>query len=743
MIETLDYETFLQSKSFTANPCGIDVPVSELNDKLFDFQRDITRWALKRGRAAVFSQCGTGKTFVQAEWSNQVHKHTGVDVLILAPLAVSHQTILEAKKFGIDINLCESQDDVKPGVNITNYQKLHKLDSKHFGGVALDECFPAGTMVDTPSGEIDIASVQPGDVIYNASGIDTVIATKRRKLDCAVRIKTNTGETFISSKNHPFFTSRGYVFACELKPGDALVETSTAMRLVRGNDCSQNIAGCNEEILRSVLSLEMDIVRPKSQVIDSLPGNMEKDWRCAQVMVSLWGPESGGGNRSVQGAARREWARADISAIHNVFHTWRGVDVRASSLLLQDRHSALNAKNSCRGGRSCAFVKQGKGLSKGRIPYGARVASVEILKQGHHDLERYRDANGFIYFYDIQAARHPSFSIHGYLVHNSSILKSLTGATRTELIEAFARTPYRLACTATPAPNDFVELGNHAQFLGVMSHVEMLATFFVHDGGDTSKWRLKGHAEDAFWKWVAGWAVVLNSPSDLGYENKGFDLPELRMHEHILDMDQDAVFATGRLFPSQSLNLQEQRATKRVSIEDRVKVVADMANASNEPWLIWCDLNDEGDALAKAIPDAVQVAGADKDEFKEASLLGFAAGKIRVLVSKSKIAGFGMNFQVCNNMAFVGINHSFESVYQAIRRCWRFGQTKPVDCHMILMDSERAILGNLKRKELEAERMAEAMLIHMRDIQQEQIHGQVRQRDEFTHNTSIQLPNWI
>jgi DNA modification methylase len=439
----IDYDTFLQSKRLTAAPVGFEA--SDISGQLFPFQRDIVRWALRRGRAAIFADCGLGKTPMQLEWAYRVAEHTGLPVLILAPLAVSAQTAREGEKFGITVTVCQTQSDVRPGVNVTNYEKLHHFEAHAFGGIVLDE---------------------------------------------------------------------------------------------------------------------------------------------------------------------------------------------------------------------------------------------------------------------------------------SSILKAYDGRTRTAIIEAFARTPYRLACTATPAPNDHMELGNHAEFLGVMLRTEMLAMFFVHDGGDTSVWRLKGHAEAEFWAWVCSWAVMLRRPSDLGYADDGFVLPPLTMHQQTVE---STVIPEGYLFAVEAQTLVERRAARKASLGDRVGACAALANADDAPWLIWCDLNAEGDALTKAIPGAVQVAGSDSAERKEQAMLDFAAGRVRVLVTKPSICGFGMNWQHCANVAFVGLSDSYEAFYQAIRRCWRFGQTSEVQCHIITSEAEGAVVANIKRKEREAITMAEGMVNNMHDLNTQAIHGTERQ----------------
>jgi hypothetical protein len=441
----MTYTEFLDSKRILDHPSGFE-PES-LNQALFPFQRDIVRWALRRGRAALFEDCGMGKTLQQLEWANLVSRHQKRPVLILAPLAVAEQTAREGERFGIAVTLAESMEDIKPGVNISNYEKLHRF--------------------------------------------------------------------------------------------------------------------------------------------------------------------------------------------------------------------------------------------------------------------------------------HPAFA--GIVLDESSILKAFDGKTRTQLIDFSRAIPFRLAATATPSPNDFTELGNHAEFLGVMNMPEMLATFFVHDGGETSKWRLKGHAEEEFWKWVASWAVMLRKPSDLGYSDDGFILPPLSLYQHTIPIDTPE----WTLFTVEARSLNDRREARRDSLQERVTQCAHMVNGSNEQWLIWCDLNAESDALYKSIPDSYEVRGSDSAQYKKGALLDFAAGNLRVLVSKPWICGFGMNFQLCHNIAFVGLSDSFEAFYQAVRRCWRFGQTHPVECHIICAETEGAVVRNIERKEKQAEEMARGMVKHMARINQENIHGAVRETVQY------------
>jgi hypothetical protein len=331
-------------------------------------------------------------------------------------------------------------------------------------------------------------------------------------------------------------------------------------------------------------------------------------------------------------------------------------------------------------------------------------------------------------------------SFSGVVLDESSILKAYDGKTRTSIIDAFRFTPYKLACTATPSPNDYMELGNHAEFLGAMSRTEMLSMFFVHDGGDTSKWRLKGHAANEFWKWIASWAVMLRKPSDLGYSDEGFVLPKVHIHHHTVKTD---VVMEGYLFAIEARTLEERRKARKASMSDRVAKCAEIVSQNADPWLVWCDLNAEGDALEDAITSAVQIAGSDTNDFKERTMLDFADGNVPVLVSKPSICGYGMNFQVCPNMAFVGLSDSYEMYYQAKKRIDRYGQTKEVHIHIITSELESSVLKNIQRKEKDAQRMADEMVQHMQVYNTESVHGTTRKIDAYNPRKQMIIPNWL
>lgn len=300
----------------------------------------------------------------------------------------------------------------------------------------------------------------------------------------------------------------------------------------------------------------------------------------------------------------------------------------------------------------------------------------------------------------------------GVVLDESSILKSMDGPTSKGLIERFAATPYRLACSATPAPNDYMELAMHAEFLGICSRAEMLATYFVHDGGETQKWRLKGHAVGDFWRWVCSWGLAFRKPSDIGFDSAGYELPPLTYRDVVVG---SSFSRDGEMFASGTLSLHERRAARKASLEHRVEAAAEIANAANGQVLVWCDLNAESSALTAAIDGAVEVTGSMSNEDKSAAMLAFADGKIRCLVTKPKIAGFGMNWQNCNEMIFCGLSDSYEAMYQATRRSWRFGQDHEVVAWIVSSEAEGAVVDNVRRKEADAVRMVDSMVSVMKE----------------------------
>ena len=325
----------------------------------------------------------------------------------------------------------------------------------------------------------------------------------------------------------------------------------------------------------------------------------------------------------------------------------------------------------------------------------------------------------------------------GIVLDESSILKGMDGKLRKSITE-FGRTiPYRLSCTATPSPNDFMELGTQSEFLGIMSQVEMLAMFFIHDGSDTQKWRLKGHARKRFWEWLSTWAIVIRNPADLGYDGQGYDLPPLTYEDHVVETGE-----TDGLFVKVAQGLQERNQARRESVDLRVEKAAEIANGIDGACIVWCHLNDESEKLESQIGGGVQVYGSMKPETKELLIGQFSDGDIHKLITKPKIAGFGLNWQHCNNMVFVGLSDSWESFYQAVRRCWRFGQDKPVTVHIVTADTEGAVLDNIRRKQAQNEELAREMALVMRDLTIAEIKGAAPEKTDYIPMEPFKKPSW-
>lgn len=459
-----DYKQFLKSKRQELKPFGFEVEQSQLNRHLFQWQRNVVQWALLRGRAALFEECGLGKTLQQLAWAEQVHKRTNKPVVIHTPVGVRRQTQDEAKRFQIDcpVHVTNKQSEVKNGINLVNYEKLHLFDTSSFAGVVLDE---------------------------------------------------------------------------------------------------------------------------------------------------------------------------------------------------------------------------------------------------------------------------------------SSVLKAFTGKTKQLLCDAYKDTPYRLACTATPAPNDHMELGNHSEFLGVLPSREMLSRWFINDTMKAGGYRLRGHAKDDFWRWVASWAVCLSKPSDIGGSDEGYELPELKTHRHIVEVEEMEP-TPGMLFNVAQISATSLYEVKRSTAEARVRKAVELAGNHDGPVLIWCDTNDEADRLALELPEANEVRGADSEDDKDRKMREFSDGTVRILITKPSVAGFGMNWQHCSYQIFAGLTFSFESFYQAVRRCWRFGQTKPVDVHLVMAECDSALEKTIGRKQLDHDVMRNGMADAMKHATGGKILAELRP-SEINEIKTISIPQWM
>lgn len=328
------------------------------------------------------------------------------------------------------------------------------------------------------------------------------------------------------------------------------------------------------------------------------------------------------------------------------------------------------------------------------------------------------------------------------VLDESSILKSFSGTTKKALVAGFADTPYRLCCTATPAPNDIEELCNHADFLGWMKPSEMRSTFFIADSrGEFMRYRLKRHAHAAFYRWLASWAMAVRLPSDLGYEDEGYELPGLDIAAHFVDADYQP---EGQLFALDLFGVSEQARVRKATMPARVAKTIDLVESDpDEQWLIWRGLLDEGRGVAAGIPGAVLIEGSDDPDYKAAALLDFAEGRTRVIITAVEIAGFGLNFQRCARMAFVGLGYSYEKYYQALRRCYRFGQTRRVQAHIVLSDIEKPILATVLDKERQAAELSGGLLAEVRDYERAELFAGTSSEDDYEPRRPLSLPAWM
>lgn len=751
-----EYLKFLETKKASVVESGFDIEESELSPHLFPFQKYCVRRALKAGRFAMFENCGLGKTTEQLEWASHVADRTDRPVIIFAPLAVVGQTIHEGMKFGYEVNEMQDDSDPKSGIWITNYDNLDNIDASQFSGVVLDECFAPDTEIRVKRGgvelDISIAECKIGDVVENCMGEDVITSVKRKNVKYAVKLKYN-GKEVICSPRHPFFTQRGWVAAKELTASDRIATTSYAMRMVRHDFSAEMEIRSEEKILRDILLSEMEDVAAGNSCESTFRGspceNWQKDIRMANVgqphgcqrtredKESQSDEQSGiksemlceaEGDGVETFSAWGEWSRDDIAAAVDEGCIVRRLDSgicyitgKATAGLsdkLQSRFSELRHDDSDRGGWEQPLFQKGEGCEEGCETDFYGVESLEILKQSDPRLDRFRDDDGELYFIDLSIKRHPSFTINGALVHNSSILKSFTGKTRTVLIEKFMNTPYKLCCTATPSPNDTTELCNHAEFLNVMTRAEMLAMYFVHDGGSTADWRLKGHAKEMFWDFVSTWAVMLNNPADIGFSGDGYALPPLNIMEEIVETPKRD---NGLLFNDTSVNATDFHKELRATYQLRLDRVVEIVNSRpDENFIIWIGHDEEGRYLRERIPDAVEVKGSDKKEYKKDKLLGFGRGEFRILVTKLKIAQFGLNYQNCRNQIYASLDFSFEATYQGIRRSYRFGQKETVNIWLVIADTMGNVKDSFEKKQAAFTEMQTAMTRAMcRNINQD------------------------
>jgi len=773
---TATYQEFLARKSQAGDMEGFE-PLW-LPDWLFDFQRHLVEWAIYKGRAAIFADCGLGKTPLSLVWASNVVRRTNRPVLILTPLAVSQQFVREGEKFGIEVGVSR---DGKPAGPITalNYERLHKADEADYSGVVCDECFAVGTSVDVVEGrgicQKHIEKIQPGDIIWNAAGVDRVVATHSREVDRATRVVIDGSEIYCSA-SHPFFTSRGWIGSSSLRPGDAVLQTGEAVRMVR-NGLYAEVPGVGPcEVLRTILLSEMADEYFGAQSEGAYARGRRETGESEEPLAKVGDAGGEQGNASDYATVPNERPEGQEETIRYPSSDWaqteatrrqrsgaigasaiivglarEGLGVRGLRVVrettarvsdaLQAGHRQPATQDRDRVRWSCAPLAEAPRPKKGQEAVFSRVDSVEVLELGDTRLDQFRSADRKLRFYDIEAERHPSFSVSGVLVHNSSILKHWAGKTQKAVTRFMAKMQYRLLCTATPAPNDFVELGTSSEALGMLTHSAMLETFFRQVSDDEKKkkatkmdiihskrlswrviqsigqWALKAHAFEPFWRWVSFWARACSKPSDLGpYDDSRFELPPLNRIDHMVVPKSPP---PGYLFTIPAFGLNQERSERRRTIGQRAELVADLVQINGhgkQQAVVWCQLNDEADAIAGAIPDAIQVKGTQSIDAKEELIQAFLNGQARILVTKAKIAGLGLNMQNCAHV-ITFVDHSYEKFYQSIRRCWRFGQKRPVRLDVICTEGEINVKRNMDRKQKLAEQMFESIIAFMNDTQ--------------------------
>lgn len=456
---------------------------------------------------------------------------------------------------------------------------------------------------------------------------------------------------------------------------------------------------------------------------------------------------------------------ADFLAAKRKVHPDAGIDVEPDAV-----HPSLFGfqrdltRWALRKGRAAIFADTGLGKTRMQVEWarltGVRALILAPLAVAHQTI-READAIGVAVRYvrnQDEADRYDSRTIvitnyerlhllnpstfDAVVLDESSILKAFSGTTKKALVASFRDTPFRLACTATPAPNDIEELCNHADFLGVMSPQEMRSTFFIADSrGEFMRYRLKRHAHDAFYRWLSSWACAIKRPSDLGYDDDGFVLPGLDVTAHVVDTDWRP---DGQLFATGLSGVSDQAAVRKATTADRVARVVDLVSAEpDEAWLVWCGTNDESELLAKSLPDAVEVRGSDDPDDKAVALERFADGDVRILVTKPTIAGFGMNFQRCARMAFCGLGYSYEQYYQSLRRCHRFGQTRTVHAHIVLAEPERDIYAAVLDKERQAQALTGGLLAGMADFTKQELFAGTSKGDSYEPTEPAAVPPWM
>lgn len=795
----MNYKQFLESKKTIVVPCGISVTDSDLNPILFGFQRVIVKWALKRGKAAIWADCGLGKgqpygskVLTPIGWKNIEDLKIGNEIIsgegkIQKVTGVYPKNEINTYRFYYSdstscvfdeehLHICRTNNDRQrnngwkvlstkqllnmpirygnkgksrnwdiPVVKPIQFTKKELPISPYVLGVLLgDGCLKYNVMISSNDNEIveRVSRELPIGVILEKTGIHDY------------KIKTgNTGNRRHFFRQQLIDLGLFNILSAEKFIPDIYLFSSVKDRidLLRGlMDTDGYIATCgtcqfysvSKKLINNVLFLIRSLggiptlsKKKTSYIKNGIKTNCQD---CYTLTFSLktFNPfflkrkaerynidprDNGRWIDKIEYEGKQKTVCISVDSPDNSYVTEHFIVTHNSFMQLEwTKHIPGNILILAPLAVGHQTVKEGEKLGI-KLSYQRQQCDIEDrITITNYEMIEHFDASYF----------------NAVVLDESSILKAFDAKYRTKIIEQFRSTPYKLACTATPAPNDFMELGNHAEFLNICSYVEMLSTYFVHDGGETSKWRLKGHAKKDFWKWVASWAIMLRKPSDLGFSDEGFELPKL----NYIHVPVETKKKPKTLMALPAITLQERIKARKESIEERVKAVCEIIikndlnrqQVTSEKWVIWCNLNSEQSFLESLFDNnCISIYGSLSACEKEQRLEKWLNTDIPILISKPSVVGFGINMQLCRNIIFAGLNDSFEQMYQAIRRCWRFGQKKEVNCYIVTADTEGAVITNIKRKELDFETMMNEMRNNMESYCKENIQGLRRESEEY------------
>ena len=794
----MNYKQFLEKKAFNDVSAGFDIELDQLHDRLFDFQKTIVKWALARGRGAVFADTGLGK---EQPYSANIMTPYGfkkMGSLSIGDLVIGADgkstKVLKIFEQGIkDVYELTFKDGTKTTCGIEHLWNVRTRVQKKRGDgfktkslkeildykkTSYDKRYPDKEYIEykyhipindpvefNPSDETTIdpylLGLLIGDGGLSNTGVkittskDRIIKKVQELLPDGDKIGSKSDITYsivnADVSNQPSktklylmalglhgklskekFIPKNYLHST-IKDRELLLQglLDTDGHVINGstNEYSTSSSKLSEDI--AYLARSLGYMVRITERISHYTKNGEKHTGFKNYRIYIYNTNTTR-LKTIVNIEKVSQEKSRCILVDNKDH-----------LYLTDDFIVTHNTNI-----QCEWSKQVQKKTKGSIlifaPLAVALQTVNEAKKIDLEVFYVRDQDQVnipgVYITNYEMIDHFDLDqFIGVVLDESSILKSQTGKYRTNLINQCRTVPYRLSCTATPSPNDFMELGNQSDFLGVMTQSEMLAMFFVNDTGDTGTWRLKKHGKDKFWEWLSTWSVVIRIPSDLGFDDTGYKLPPLNLHEIVIK----SPVKDGQLFSDLALTLQERRQAKKDTLKERCEKAAEIVNKSDDQWIIWCNLNAEQDLLKSLIDDCASVQGSDKTEHKINEINSFLNYMKRNIVSKSSILGYGLNMQQSNNMIFVGIDDSFEKFYQAVRRQYRFGQKKEVNVYIIRAESEGSIMLNLKKKQKQHNEISESMVKHMRDLMKQKVTGIKKDQTIYNANVDMLPPKWL